>query len=180
MYDSFEAAKKEKIELWVSSNGRAYKEEHLARFDGCTHKKCECGKITEKRYIKCKDCRDKIKWQKFIEMPVKAWDGETPLVIYDTDQYFLSIEDIEDYCEHEGCHIDRLDLIICRPNYFNEIDTDYWSDVLPEDNEDLPVEMADILNDLNEVISKLPPCSWRPGDVRADISEFINSEVKDA
>ena len=51
MFDSPEAAVKVNMDLWKSSDGRLAITEETARYNGCTHKSCECGGIMKKGCI---------------------------------------------------------------------------------------------------------------------------------
>lgn len=80
LYDSPEAAQLKDLKLWVSAGGRAYGDEHSARWDGCTHKKCECGReLVEKSWAVCEKCRSEKDLKRFLELPLVEWDGKTPL-----------------------------------------------------------------------------------------------------
>jgi len=93
------AASLQTLTLWVSRHGRVYNNEQTARYDGCTHRKCDCGNLVEKHWLKCDECRAKTGVEKYRAMPFKEWDGKTPLCLFDTDTYFFSSDDIDYYCE---------------------------------------------------------------------------------
>ena len=62
MFDSDEAAQyKTNLSGWVSRDNHFFGEdEHMARYVGCTHRKCEdCGEPTEKGWLVCDNCREK-------------------------------------------------------------------------------------------------------------------------
>ena len=61
--------------FWKARNGSYYqeKDEEIARRAGATHKKCECGNITEKRYVKCESCRSKLDVERFSKLEKKKW-----------------------------------------------------------------------------------------------------------
>jgi hypothetical protein len=64
LYDSPEAAQfVTGISGWVNRHGMFYGNgkdaEDMARWSGCTHKKCECGNIMEKRWTMCDVCRER-------------------------------------------------------------------------------------------------------------------------
>ncbi len=60
MYDSSEAAKPATSIGWVNGHGLFFRDEHTARYTGCTHIKCKiCGyPTTNKEYATCDKCRD--------------------------------------------------------------------------------------------------------------------------
>jgi hypothetical protein len=76
-FDSPEAAKQVTITGWISSDGRFYGDnEHLARYAGCTHRKCRtCDNIVEKCYIYCDSCTHKQALERYNALPTKEWDG---------------------------------------------------------------------------------------------------------
>lgn len=173
--DTDEAAASQKtITGWVSRNGRFYgKDEQLARYDGCTHKTCECGNPVEKSWIKCPNCRAKKDTERYNAFPFKEWDGKEPICMFDGDKYFFSEEDIEMYLEdNEDLNPEDLRLVICEPNYPHEITEDWWADDLPEDGE-MPKALSDKIDELNKFIKTMPPLSYSPGKIR---TEYVRSE----
>ncbi len=170
MYDSPEAATyKTGIEGWVSGTGLFFgKNESSARYSGCTHQKCECGNVMGKGWTKCDECRHKAAVERFDKLPFREWDGKEPICTWDGDRYFFSEDDLISYMEDdEDNMLSEINLLICEPNHWRQLDYDYWSDGRPEnDDGDLPKELEAALKNLNEVIKKLPPQSWSPGKVR--------------
>lgn len=157
------------ISGWVSRNGHFYgDEERLARWDGCTHVVCECGNLAKKGWTKCAQCRVEAMNKKFEAMERKKWDGETPLCIFDTDHYFFDTDDLDYYCDCNGCFPEDLQLVICEPMFLSQINDDYWSDELPDDGE-LPDDVVSALNGLNAAIKKAEPVGWMPGNYAAKI-----------
>lgn len=171
MYESDEAATfKEGISGWVSSNGRFWgKDEHMARYDGSTHKMCECGNVVSKSWIRCEVCRDKAAAEKYAAMPFKDHAGE-PLVIFRDDRYFWSVDEVYDYMVDVGT-VD-LQLVICEPQCAPGIDEDYAQDYLPEDMYlyDVAPELSKRIAELNDYIRKeRPVLSWTGGRYRTSI-----------
>jgi hypothetical protein len=68
MYDSQEAAThRTDISGWVSRDGGFYADnEHLARWAGCTHMTCECGKPYIKGKVRCDECQSDEEWDFFV------------------------------------------------------------------------------------------------------------------
>jgi hypothetical protein len=168
MYDSPEAATyRTNIEGWVNSEGRFYgKEEHLARWSGCTHIKCEgCGKpIPVRSYTRCEDCRHKIAVENYNKLPFVEWDETEPVVTWDKDTYFFSLEDLIEFLEDN--EMNEIDLLLCEENKWHAIPWDYWSDMMPEGQDELPEALEKALKEFNKVISELPTQSYSPGKVR--------------
>jgi hypothetical protein len=175
MYDSPEAAKQVTVTGWVSRRGIFYGDnEHIARWDGCTHKACEgCGLPCEKSYIKCRNCREKADIARWEAMPKKAWDGAQMIFCDATDHYYSDPEGILEYCEDEGVSLADMRPILCEPNYAREVDSDYWTDELPEDEYDLPEDIETALAALNKAIREhKEPLSWGPGKFALDVSAY--------
>ena len=173
MYDSPEAARYlTNIKGWVDINGRycgnASNSEYLARWSSCTHRKCECGKLMTKGWSKCNECRAKIEIDLYNKLPFKEYNGD---LVYShlVDEYFRDSDEIEDYCFDNDINPKDLRLVFCEPNKFSEISGDYWAEVMPEDSDDeLPTKLQEALDNLNKVISELPPASYSPGRIRTE------------
>ena len=168
------AAKLTTITGWVSRTGRFYyKDERLARYDGCTHKKCECGNLMSKNYTKCDACISKMKMDRYNSLPLGTWDGESPVCDYFGDKYFFDgIEEIVDYLEDENISPEDLHLVLCKPNYLGELTSEYWDGILPEEGS-FPKELDDKINEFNKFITTQPPISYSPSNVRIDIEQEI-------
>lgn len=167
-----EAASIQTVTGWVSRTGRFWgNDERMARYDGCTHKLCECGGVAEKSYLRCDKCRAIREREKYEAMPVQEWDGQAFLYSDAHDKYFQDLESLadhlSDYDDDEKYTLEDLRLIICKPNYAQQIETDWWVDDLPEDG-DIPAEMQEALSVFNEVVRRAPPLSWSPGKFAAD------------
>lgn len=170
LYDAPEAATfKEGLKGWVSSNGQYWgNDEHMARWCGATHKKCEtCGSINEIRSY-CRPCRDNKMAEKFDKYPVEKWDGETPLCLFDSDVYFFE-EAILDYLADNPDEDPRI--CKCRPNYLSQVNEDNWCDDLPDDGE-LPDEVATALEALNKAIAEAGPVSWYEDEIAIDVADL--------
>ncbi len=151
---------------WFSRNGKFYgTDEHTARFDGCTHRTCQCGNIMTKHYTKCDSCIWKLKVERYNAYPYEEWDGKTPLCEFDGDKYFFDASDIDEYLEENEMKPEDLMLVICKPNLARTIDAEIWIDDLPEDGE-LPKELQAKMDEMNELIKTLPPISYSPSKIR--------------
>jgi hypothetical protein len=172
---SDEAASIQTVTGWVSCTGRFWgNDERMARYDGSTHGVCGCGAVVEKNYIRCNPCRAVAERERYLALTKQEWDGSTPLYSNSHDRYFMGLEDLVDMLdEDEYCTtVDDLRLIICKPNYARQIESDHWCDDLPEDG-DLPSEMQDSMEAFNEVIRRQPPLSWSPGKFAATSESVI-------
>ncbi len=160
------AAKLITVTGWVSRDGRFFGDnEESARYAGCTHKSCDCGNSMTKGWTKCDSCRSKSAAERYKALPFQEWDWEVP--VCDDDEYFFSAEAIDDYLEEHDLKPEDLSLVICTPNNFNEITSEYWDGILAEDGE-IPVELQNKLDELNKFIATLAPASWSPSKIRTE------------
>jgi hypothetical protein len=171
MYDSPEAAKRvDGISGWVSSTGHFWGEdEHMARYDGSTHKRCECGEIIAKSSW-CDKCYEKRAKEAYAKRDRQEWDGVTPLYSEVLDKYSFS-EDAYEICDDRELSnetFEALRVMICVPQMPSQIDVDeLYEDLLTEDGE-LPDDLADAFDELNEFIRQYKtPLSWYPGKYAA-------------
>ena len=192
MEDSPEAASIQTVTGWVSRTGRFWgNDERMARFDGSTHKRCECGAVIEQRSY-CRTCSDRKEIERWNAMPEVEWDGSAYLYSQVADQYFRDEQEIADYCadSEEPCTPDDLRLVICTPNYPSEVDLcEQNSDVIPEDGDEscFSTDVQVALEALNKAIreSRTPEqaISWSPGktkpktgsiDITDDLSALVS------
>ncbi len=168
MYTDDNAAQLKTITGWISRNGKFFgTDENIARFDGCTHKTCECGNMMIKHYTKCERCISKLQFERYNAYPFEEWDGKKPLCEHNGDRYFFDASDIDEYLEEHEMEAKDLMLVICRPNYARTVDSSIWEDDLPEDG-DIPKELQAKLDEMNEVIKTMPPISYSPDKIRTE------------
>ena len=173
LIDSDEAASIQTVTGWVSRNGRFCGEhEDLARYDGCTHRKCDsCGLPTPKSgWLTCNSCRAANNQKKYNELPEREWNGEV-VALFDDDTYFFEEEEFLDWCEDYEIAPESVDLVICEAQYADEIDLeDHLCDIMPEgmSAEDvLPHEVIELIEKANVIIRKNDrPVSYIHGNVR--------------
>lgn len=170
MYDSPEAAKIETVTGWRARTGEFWGDnEHMARYCGSTHKRCDqCGGVVEKGSW-CSPCHQVKRREKFAGYERKSWDGMEPVNLFDTDVYFFSLDALADYCAEHDVKAADLPLVFCMPNYASAIDpADHFIDDLPEDGE-IPDDLAEAFDALNKVIAAhTTPLSWSPDDIAVD------------
>ncbi|MGN6417777.1 MAG: hypothetical protein ACTHMC_09815 [Pseudobacter sp.] len=166
MYDSEEAAKQVTVTGWVSSDGRFFgKDEHAARYAGCTHGTCECGNPTEKGWLKCESCRHKASAERYQKLEFQEWDGITPLCIYGDDQYFFNEDELEDFLYEREMNGTDICLVLCVPVRYGEVRYECFADDTHEDWEPTP-ELTQKLNEFNQYLRSLPCHSWTAGKIR--------------
>jgi hypothetical protein len=170
MYDSAEAAQVVTVTGWRARTGEFWGDnEHMARYCGSTHKRCEkCGGIVAKSDW-CRPCFEAAQLEKFNGYPRKPWDGKEPLNLFGSDVYFFDADALDDYCADHGVKATDLQLVFCEPNYASIIEPrDYFESDLPEDG-DVPDDLAEAFDALNKVIeAHKTPLSWSPTDVAVD------------
>ncbi len=160
MYDSPEAAKIVTITGWQSSNGHFWgDDEHMARYDGSTHKKCECGVVIGKQSY-CNACYAKRQKEEWLKMPLIEWDGICMIAIHDDDRYFSELDEFLEYCEENDILPGDVMLVATEGDHLREVETDYWEEQMPEDGE-LPGDIQNKLDELNKAIrERSKPFSW--------------------
>lgn len=160
MFDSDEAAQPYTMTGWKSRNGFFYDNEQVARYDGCTHRKCnECDEPASKGYTVCDKCRARKEVERYNAMPVADWDGKTMLYSDARDEYYGDMDGAEDVLE-EGETIESLRLIICKPNCVRPLDSEYCLDDLPDDM-DLPDAISEAMDAFNKTVAGIV-LSWSP------------------
>lgn len=175
-YHHSDAAELKTVELtgWWSRDGRFYgDDEDLARWAGCTHKKCSCGRYMEKGWTKCNKCRNKAARERWEALPLVEWDGNTPVYCESLEEYFFSDSSLLDELEYRNIQAKDLRLVICEPVTPRLIESDNWVDELPEDQElgEVCPELAKLVSAVNDHIKKYKPIfSWYPGKERTSVS----------
>lgn len=174
MYNSPEAATyRTNIEGWVNSEGRFWgKDEHMARWSGCTHKACACGKQMSKHYTKCEGCRNRANMERYNALPEKEYDGEY-LYSHVADKYFFSEDELLEYCEDEEVKPEDLRLVFCEPNYLGTLELN--CDEFPEDA--VSKEVLSKLDELNRLIQAHKPISYSPGKIRASFNNYLKQSI---
>lgn len=181
-YASDEAARLKTLTGWVSRHGHFYGDnEHLARWDGCTHQTCACGAEMARGYTACPSCRDKTQLARYEALAFKEWDGATPLTLFNDDTYFWDEDGVLDYCEMNGLQPSDLRLVICEPQFAWEVEPDdYLCDILPKDSsvEDVDPELAEAFEALNRVIrERKKPISWSGGEFRTSVGLAVSDRA---
>lgn len=170
LMDSPEAAKEQTITAWISAKGRIFTDEHAARYDGCTHRKCQhCGEPCKKHWLYCESCIDKKDKEAFALLPAIEWDEKGPICIYKSDEYFFSPDELEDYCEEHEINKDDLMLVACEPIKPRLLDNDFFEDCIGEGAE-LPFELVKAIEEFNAKVAAYPHAlSWQPINKRIQL-----------
>lgn len=163
LMDSPEAAKPATVSGWISASGRFFTDERAARFDGCTHVRCQhCGAPAPKGYLSCNACREKRDREKFEAMEARDWDGEQMVYCEDREEYFSDPDAAIDTWEGEG--LPRL--VLCEPTFARAIDSSLWEDDLPGEEHEVPDWLAELVEEFNKKLEGTPVLSWFPGEYR--------------
>lgn len=162
-------------------NDQLYYTKKTAIYSVITHNKCSCGNLMERGWTACESCRLKKRSEVYKSMTYMKWDGEVPLVLFDSDVYFFDDDEIYDYIYNEELdqeQVDNLQFVICSPNRLRTVDYDYWSDYFPEDYdpERHDPEFAKKLEEFNLFIESYKPISWSESKFRTSLSLKIETE----
>ena len=187
MYDSPEAATRVDMPGWKSRLGHFYpgdnkSSEHGARWSGCTHQKCACGKVMRQGETRCDSCQAKIDCDKYYALPIADWDGDTPTCDDDRDKYFWDKDQLMDemYWQLEEAtkrgEEPEMHVVICEPHYLHQLDGSEWEDDLADEGE-LSDEVGEALDALNAVLKAQGPSCWYPGKQRIDV-DALWAELK--
>lgn len=163
---------------WVSRHGRFFgNSEDTARYDGCTHRHCKgCGgPVRKSSWVCCDDCRRKARANRFAALESVVWDGETPLCIFEGDDFFFDRNELDDYCYEHDCRPSDLELVLCVPVYAQPIDPDdFYEGSLPEDQAlgDVCPYLQEQFDELNRyIVTRKPLLSWMPGKTAAIVED---------
>lgn len=164
---------------WWSKSGYFFGDkqgsEESARYNGATHKKCDCGNVVGKTWTYCNQCRSKKDYEKMMSMPFVEWDMATPLYSDKYDKYFFDLDGVYQLLDddEELNPGDEINLIVCRPQKFRHLDSSFWEDVLPSEDHggdgELPKVMQEKIDELNKIIDTVPAASWLPGNQRTSV-----------
>ena len=167
------------IEGWVCKTCRRFygKEEgaeRTARY--CCEKdhQCDtkgCQNRAPRSRIYCPMCDSKRDLERYLKMEEVDWDGETPLVEDDNDQFFFSADDLREHLEQEDIKLEDMRLVICvveDPPYFDL--NDFLSDHLPDSlDADDPAKLEKYVN---KWIEKHVPKVWTSGKQRPSLKSL--------
>jgi hypothetical protein len=178
LYDSPEAAQQMTLTGWVSGGDMKfwYKDEHMARWSGCTHLKCECGNLMKKTYTKCPSCIHKLEYERYQKLPYKEWDGTFPVFSWDSNEVFNDFESLVDHMINN--EMDVINLRFPEPIHYREVKLENIADDVYDEWE--PEEkLVKALDELNAVIRTLPAHSYISGKIRTsyELEESMKDEI---
>ena len=155
MYDSDEAAEYKWIKGWVASNGWFYGKgkdaEDIARYMGCTHRKCKCGNVVAKKDWPCKDCVEQAEIERYWKSEAVEYDGKSAVYSDKLDRFFGTLKMAINEASRLGLKPSDLRLFECEVSCLPHVEDDYWECDL-QDGTELPEEIRDAVNELNRII----------------------------
>lgn len=173
LYDSPEAARLETMQVWMSRGGRAYpshqpNSEHFARWDGCTHEACDCGREHERGWTCCEDCRAKKQRERYEKFMLHEGEIEFPLALYDDERFFWYADELDEYIDEYEIDVEDLMLVACEKRAKPQIDLGHmYEDYLAEDM-DSPwsEDIRDAVNKLQSLLDAEVDEVWEQVAVR--------------
>lgn len=168
--DSSEAAWPINITAWQSNKGNIYLDEHVARYDGSTHRICKRGHLISKQGY-CEICVPLDNQEEYATYPKQKWKDE-PLYSMALDQWYFDKNSVIDVMSETGQSAQELMLVIGEPKNAYEIDPDeYFEEHLP-DGINVPDEIAEAFNTLNDAIRNCAnPLCYYPSNIAVLIEE---------
>lgn len=167
-----DAAAPTRGECWIDRHGGRHTHEATARWANSTHKLCsKCGVAINKNSF-CRACTEVAALAKFLAMPTAPWDGEAMLYSEKTGHYYYDGPDEIEEFDSDGNQIplSELRLVICEPEHAEPLEISYWADQMPDDGEENPEWLVDLIDDFNASLALEEPLSWTPGKFRLDVS----------
>lgn len=173
--------------IYKSVQGSYFLTEKSARYHSATHSKCDCGGLIRKGHSLCATCIEKQQIEKYLTYPEKDWDLNSIVYSHYYDKFFNDIDELEDFlaCEEEEGEeiptLTNLRLVHCQANYPREIDGDFWADDLPENQDELPKELCQKIDEFNAFLKTMKPLSYSPAKIRAIFNptlSFLTNESK--
>lgn len=119
-----------------------------------------CSNRANRRYTICRSCQEVNASERWAAMPRVAWDGETPICMFEDDRYFFHEDDLADWMDNNEIAPEQIRLVLCEPDNGPVFDmADYLEEHLLEEYE----LDADAINaTVNEWIRSNAPFCWLP------------------
>ncbi len=179
MYDDPSIVEKTMVKLWTPKGSAwGWREEHLARYEACTHKPCkECGKPTEKIRTLCDACRYKKEKEKYLALPCEELDEQS---FFAGDNYYNDLDSFIDDCLRDGVvNIEDVELYSAEPCEYPLLDINsFLCDSICEDGE-IPDELIKAADAFNAVIKSTKPVSFTMGRIRYSFPSEIIEQYKE-
>jgi len=148
-----------------------YQTEHSARCNAATHTHCPlCGNEIKIYRTMCEVCARKNERERYSQLEHKDWDGETPLCIYQNDQFFFSQCEFEDYCKDKEIDPNEVLLVLCEKYKYPSLNEEYFDEF--DDEHELMEELKSMIKDFNNKLEKLDTRWWIDSRFRTTIKEL--------
>lgn len=146
-------------------------DEHSARWCCSTDQPCACGGRKSKTYTCCDACRQKLNAERFTKLPRAEWDGDTPVAVWDGDQYFFSPVAVAEYCEKHELKLENVRLVLCEKDKSKRLFemNEFMSDELAED---YTLDADEIDKAVNDWIEANVPALWHPTDTAVSLESL--------
>lgn len=102
---------------------------------------------------------------RYSTFPVRAWDGSTPIAVFDEDIMFRTREELNSFCGETNLEPDDLRLVHCQAIRGVQIDPYKTIAAYLPDNVLLPSTVLAAARRLNNSIEAAGPLAWNPEDV---------------
>jgi hypothetical protein len=171
------------LEGWTGPDGLYYGKgdegERRARYGNSTHRKCgECGDSYVKNSY-CRPCSERLSRERFLKLDEIDWDGKSMMVLYNDDRFFSDMDEVYDYCEDNEIDIKELKLMHCEKQVdISEVNIDELNEEYTTEDgrgvSDFHPEIADKVEELNELIRKAEPKLWFQTNKRIKLNNINN------
>jgi len=155
---------------WRSYGGRFYfKNKDLAQYDGATHRRCACGKLTKKHYTACDPCRFETKRKQWETGESRDWEGTTPVFCLYYDKYFQDMDALQDEIDEGEVKEKDLMLVHCHYNHVPYLGTNFYEDLFDDEGDiTLSKELQLAMHNVNKIAhEELAKICYHPTKVRA-------------
>lgn len=175
------------LEGWTGADklyyGKGKEGEHRARYANATHKKCECGNVYPKNEW-CNVCSENKKYANLMRLEEIEWDGESMMCIRGDNRFFSDMDEVLDYCESNDVEPEELELMHCEKQVrISEVNIDELNEeCMTEDGEGVShyyPEIADKVEELNELIRNAEPKLWFSTNKRIKITDDLKTALKE-
>ncbi len=166
------AEKVTNLEGWVCKTCRQFwgKDQHMAQYCcagdlPCKTEGCDA-RVKKHSYMYCQPCLDKRDLDRFLSLEEADWDGETPLVGYNDDNFFHDEDSIREQAEEMDVKPWEMRLVVCvkeEPPTFDMYE--FLQDYLCEGQEE-EANWGVMDKHVNAWIAKNAPTVWAQGKKR--------------
>lgn len=172
------------VTAYMDPAGRIWRSEHDCRTYGSPWYMCKrCGMVAIERDLQyCSGCRSLNAIDRWKKLPIVEWDGTTPIVEIDDDEYIFDSDQLCDWIERrresQGCGDLRALFVLCEPVPWRLVNaSDIIEAINCEDTSDirLPDGVEGLVDKANKLLQASPTPVWHPKSpvVAVDVSKWI-------